>query len=108
MAIGKPINRRFELSSGVSPSIGVHRSPPALAGKRQTRRLMASRILSRRLPDKQRSGYNVANLRAMGADELVGLRDLIGQVMADKAGETDTEIAELQELKKSVTAMAGK
>ena len=57
---------------------------------------------------RPRGGFGVASLRAMSVDELVGLRDLVSQVMADKAGEIDTEIARLQELKKSVKAMAGK
>ena len=54
---------------------------------------------------RRRSGYNAASLQGMSVEELVGLRDLAGQVMADKVGEIDTEIARLQELKKSVKAM---
>ena len=55
-----------------------------------------------------KTGIGMADLRAMSPTELMKLRDRIVKVLADKVGDIDAEIKELQELKKSVAALTGK
>lgn len=55
-----------------------------------------------------RTGVSMADLRAMSPQELMKLRDRIVKVLTSKVGDIDTQIKELQDLKKSVGAMTAK